>query len=229
MNRLVIEIVAAVLALGALVVVGYNYLDARDARVRLEQTVKDQNQLIKESENRFASIVNGNKTEIESLRREAARIQTPEQAAAALQQIIRGFKPTFPAAPTTPPNSPERPGAALPELPLPLRAEIPADQLKILYDFAEKCQECEVNLKAELAKEVELTKQLTAEKVKTDDALRAVKGGSMLDRLKREGKSAVGAGAGAAVGAAACRESKGLVVAACAGGGAFIGFVAAHF
>jgi hypothetical protein len=228
MNRTVLVGIVGALLLGALVIVGYNYMAERDARVRMEQKIEDQQQLIKESEDRFASIVTDNKEQIESLRRNAARVQTPEQAAAALSQIIRGFQPTIQPQPIVPPKSPEQPGALPPALQLPLKAEIPADQLKILYDFAEKCQECEVNLKAELAKQIELTKQLDAAKIQRDAAVSAVKGGTMLERLRRESKSAVGAGAGAAAGVAVCYNSKGPVVAACAGGGALIGFIAAH-
>ena len=228
MNRIVIEGIVGALLLGVLAVVGWNYLDERDLRVRMAQQIADQQKLMKESEDRFAAIVGDSKTQIEELRRSAARVQTPEQAAAALSQIIRGFRPTMQPQVVVPPKSPEQAGALPPALQLPLKAEIPADQLKILYDFAEKCQECDVNLKAELAKEVELTKQLTLAKLQRDEAVRAVKGGTLLDRLKREGKSAAGAGAGAALGAAACSKSSGLTVAACSAGGAFIGFVATH-
>ena len=82
MNRIVIKGIVGALLLGVLAVVGWNYLDKKGAfRVHMAQQIANQQKLMKESEDRFAAIVGDSKTQIEELRRSAARVQTPEQAA----------------------------------------------------------------------------------------------------------------------------------------------------
>lgn len=62
-----------------------------------------------------------------------------------------------------------------------------------------------------------------------DAAVRALKGGTFWTRFKRGTKTAAGASAGAAIGAAACSGADGAGVAHCADAGAHGGFIISHF
>ncbi len=76
------------------------------------------------------------------------------------------------------------------------------EDLKPLYDSALVCKECQLKLtaaQADLADEKSKTVTLSRER---DDALRVVKGGSVLSRVARVAKWFV---IGAAVGAAAAK------------------------
>ena len=87
-----------------------------------------------------------------------------------------------------------------------LTAELPATDLKPLYDFVQECRACQVQLSAANA-------DLSDEKVKSaalakerDVAVRASKGGNLWTRLRRNARwFAVGAGFGAVAAVAARR------------------------
>jgi hypothetical protein len=78
------------------------------------------------------------------------------------------------------------------------QAVVPAADLKPLYDFSLDCQACQAKLSAaqgDLTDEGAKTAVLTRER---DEAVRAVKGGSILRRIARNAKwLAIGAAAGA--------------------------------
>ena len=80
----------------------------------------------------------------------------------------------------------------------PTQAILPTQDLKPLYDFALDCKACQVKLaaaQADLTDERAKTAVLTRER---NEAVRAVKGGSLLRRIARNAKwLAIGAAAGA--------------------------------
>ena len=207
------------------------YVHERELRARADQVVSDQQKVLAESRAAQAANEKWKQDTLEEIRRQTASIKTPEQAARFIPQVIPGVQPVIVQVPAGPvPTNPELQTSAQPAnpTPAPAHAEIPLEQLKTLSDFAQSCRECDVKLKAALTDSAELTKQMTALEIQRDAAVRALKGGTFLQRVKREGKSAIGAGAGAAGGAALCAKSSGPVIAGCAGIGALVGFVAAH-
>jgi hypothetical protein len=97
-------------------------------------------------------------------------------------------------------SNPASPSSYTTENPKPqtTQAVIPSQDLKPLYDFALDCKSCQAKLTAaqgDLADEKAKTAALTKER---DAALKAAKGGSVLNRLARAAKwFAIGAAAGA--------------------------------
>jgi len=223
----------AAIALSAVVTTAFLaalYVHERELRVRADQTISDQQKVLADSRAAQAANEKWKQDTLDEILRQTASIKTPEQAARFIPQVIPGVQPVIVQVPAGPAPSPDSKTSAQPAnpTPAPAHAEIPLDQLKTLSDFAQSCRECDVKLKAALTDSAELTKQMTAVEIQRDAAVRALKGGTFLQQVKREGKSAIGAGVGATGGAAVCAKSSGPVIAGCAGVGALVGFVAAH-
>jgi len=133
------------------------------------------------------------------LNHKKATIQNPAQIVAALPDVLPLPTPlTLPAQAANPGLPAMRGGSKQPiETPTP-KVQLPAEDLKPLYDFGVNCQECQGQLtaaQANLKDEQTKTQALGKER---DTALQAARGGSLLRRVARAAKwFVIGAAAGA--------------------------------
>lgn len=123
------------------------------------------------------------------------RVRSVEQVAAELPKAIAGLRPTV-----------EKDGAA-PDAPSALK--LTAADSKVLFDFAQSCKQCEVNLGAAAQTLDSKDRQLKARDEQIAGlekdlavAVNAAKGGSKMRRFGRFLKTSACAGGGAAAGAA---------------------------
>lgn len=120
-------------------------------------------------------------------------MSTPEQVVKVLPELLSVPKPLELEPQTTPATDKGKAAAALPP-----KVELPAEDLKPLYDYALGCKACQAELAAEqadLKDEQAKTQALGRER---DAALRAARGGSVLRRVARAAKwFVIGAAAGA--------------------------------
>jgi hypothetical protein len=126
-------------------------------------------------------------------------IQSPAQIVKALPDVLPLPTPLTLPAPTANTGLPGTQGGAKEpvETPAP-KVQLPAEDLKPLYDFAVNCRECQAQLgaaQANLKDEQTKTQALSRER---DAALQAARGGSVLRRVVRAAKwFVIGAAAGA--------------------------------
>ena len=113
------------------------------------------------------------------------------------------------ANPTQPPSSHDRtPSAMSQDAATPSSAQIPAADLKPLYDYVQDCRSCQAQLTAAQQTRADDATKLTAMTQERDAALTAAKGGSIWRRFRHNLNwfvlgAAVGAAASAAANAAA--------------------------
>ena len=191
--------VVVVVVLAASVFVAWR--DARKEQVALQAQLKTTQQALAEATARQASrdaVVNDL---VAGLKKKEATVQKPAQVVAALPDVITlpvpiTIEPELPA-PQKQPGAPYKGTGDVPEGVQP-KVNLPAEDLKALYDFAADCKACQARLgaaQADLADEKVKSQALGRER---DDALRAAKGGSVLRRVTRAAKwFAIGAAAGA--------------------------------
>lgn len=103
--------------------------------------------------------------------------------------------PTIPASPLS-----SQPTAGLPPAPT---AQLPAVDLKPLYDYVQDCRSCQAQLAAAKQDSADDSSKIAALTRERDAAVTAAKGGSFLRRLRR---NALWFGLGAAVGYAAAKR-----------------------
>ncbi|HXR34258.1 MAG TPA: hypothetical protein VN830_11155 [Verrucomicrobiae bacterium] len=132
------------------------------------------------------------------LNQKKTTIQSPAQIVKALPDVIPLPTPlTLPAQPTGASPTPQG-GTNRPVEPPSAKLQLPAEDLKPLYDFAVDCRECQAQLSAaqeNLKDEQTKTQALSRER---DTALQAARGGSVLHRVVRAAKwFVIGAAAGA--------------------------------
>jgi hypothetical protein len=133
------------------------------------------------------------------LNQKKATIQKPAQIVTALPDVLPLPTPLALPAQTANAGPPAtQAGSKQPiETPTP-KLQLPAEDLKPLYDFAVDCQECQAQLaavQANLKDEQTKTQALSRER---DTALQAARGGSVLRRVVRAAKwFVIGAAAGA--------------------------------
>jgi hypothetical protein len=210
----------------------FSWRDARNDLSLMRTTIEAQEHVIAESKRAMADNQQKLTDSLAEIERQRKQVRTPEQAARAIPQVIPGVTPTIVELPHSEARlePQDGPASSLPDssrgdAEITKKAEIPLDQLKTLYDFAQDCKACTLKLEAAEVDKRELLIQLAAAEKQKTAAIHAAQGGSFLVRLKRDSKQALGAGAGAAAGAAICSKSDGPVIAACAGIGALTGFV----
>jgi hypothetical protein len=232
LNRYLPWVILAVIAALAY----FAWRDARNDLGFMRATIDAQKQIIEDSRRAMAENQQKLTDSLAEIERQRKQVKTPEQAARAIPQVIPRVTPTIVEMPRSEPRlQPQDGPASSPpdssrgDAEITKKAEIPLDQLKTLYDFAQDCQACKFKLDAAQVDKAELLKQLAAVEKQKAAAVTAAHGGSFLVRLKRESKHALGAAAGAAAGAAICSKSDGPVIGACAGIGALTGFVVSKF
>lgn len=200
LHRIAIGAVAAVALF-----LGSSWMRARDAQVKLAATLDAQKTVIDQAQKeRDAHAAEDARRDaqtnatIASMQQALKNVQTPAQIAAYLQKAVA---PAVPAPitiqiPKATPESPEPPA----------QVQIPQEDLPVLRNQVEACQECSVKLAsaqqdaASLKSQLQLAgEQLSAVQKERDAAVKASKGGGFWSRVKRGVKFfLIGAGAGAA-------------------------------
>ena len=197
------------IAIGAIAAValflGSSWMRAHDAQVKLAATLDAQKTVIDQAQKeRDAHAAEDARRDaqtnatIASMQQALKNVQTPAQIAAYLQKAVA---PAVPAPitiqiPKATPESPEPPA----------QVQIPQEDLPVLRNQVEACQECFVKLAsaqqdaASLKSQLQLAgEQLSAVQKERDAAVKASKGGGFWSRVKRGVKFfLIGAGAGAA-------------------------------
>lgn len=193
-TRVKLEIAGAIVALLVVGVVGGSWLGAREEGIRLKATLDAQNFIIADAGKREDAREEALKGSLAQLEEAKKRTQTPTQVVQALPGVLPLPQPiTF----NIPTNAPQDPGnkGALPTAP---SAQIPAADLKPLYDFAVTCKECQAKLQSAQADKADDVIKIGALTKQRDEAVIAAKGGSKWSRIKRAAKwFAIGAAAGA--------------------------------
>jgi hypothetical protein len=213
--RRTIEIAAFCAALLLAALAFHAWLAARDDQIRLAATLSAQKQLLDAADARErdrAATLKETLAQIDALKRTT---QTPAQILANLPKYLPLPEPitlapssavstaaplpgqgTAPSANLPPPSS-----AGLPAAPV---AQIPAADLKPLYDFVQDCRACQARLAVAQQNAADDAAKIAALTRERDAAVTAAKGGGFWLRLKRNAKwFALGAGVGAAAYAAA--------------------------
>jgi hypothetical protein len=225
--RRTIELVAFALALLVAAMALHAWVSSRDEQQRLATTLSQQKQLIDAADARERtrqSALNQTLAQIESLKR--AR-QTPQQIVRSIPKFISLPQPiilTPSQQGTSPPNPPtesrnpdkaalarnpkvpsatrpeESPDAALPSGPT---AQIPAADLKPLYNYIQDCRACQAQMATASQNSADDAAKIAALTRQRDAAITASKGGTFWRRLRR---NALWFAAGAAAGLAATNQ-----------------------
>lgn len=236
--RRILELVAflVVLLLAAFSI--HAWISSHDDTVRLQATLDSQKQLLDAADARERDrqvSLKGTLSQIEALKRSA---QTPAQILRDLPHYLTLPQPitlapgTASASASFDPSTPVQQGTASPasaalnsrgkgiassekktpnpadELPSSPAAQIPAADLKPLYDYVQDCRACQAQLAAARQDATDNAQKLAALTRERDAAITAAKGGGFWRRLRRNALwFVVGAGAGAAAlcGSGHCR------------------------
>lgn len=182
---------AAVLLAAALAVT--SWLSGRRSSAQLAAALASQNAVLARSSaqqhQRDAQLA----VELEQIAAGKRRVQTPQQAAAALASVLPPLP--LPLSHVPPQLSPV---PALTPAPAPDSLIVPPADLKPLYDVLADCRACALErdaLKSDLADEQAKTAALTRQR---DAAMAAARGGAFWPRLRRAAKwFAIGAAVGA--------------------------------
>jgi hypothetical protein len=220
-------VIATLVLLGLLALGVRSWLEAHDDFAKMQATIAGQQQLIAAADAREhdrAASLQQTLGQIADLKR---RVQTPAQILSSLPQYLPLPQPIEIAPPPTPAYEqastttqplaaalaqldpqgthsnrqgtavPEKSASALPEKPM---AQIPLEDLKPLYDFAQDCRSCQAQLSASQADLRDERTKSAALATERDAAVKAAKGGGFWSRLKRDAKwLAIGVGIGVAL------------------------------
>ena len=188
-----IAALAIVVALGVSIYQAWR--GAQREQAQLQEKVKSAQQVLSEATARQQSRQADLEQQLAQLQQEKATVQNPAQVVKALPDVLPLPKPLVLPAPHSPTTG-QASGKDKPDAPSPA-VQLPAEDLKPLYDYAVGCKACQEQLataQANLADEKVKTQALGKER---DDALQAAKGGSLLQRVARAAKwFALGAAAG---------------------------------
>jgi len=126
-------------------------------------------------------------------------VQNPAQIVKALPDVLPLPTPLTLPAQTANAGPPATPGEAKQPIDTPNpKVQLPAEDLKPLYDFAVNCQECQAQLSAAQANLQDEQAKTQAVSRERDTALQAARGGSLVRRVVRTAKwFVIGAAAGA--------------------------------
>lgn len=211
-TRTKLEIALALLLLGSSALGFSSWLEAHDARIRMQDTIaaqeksiatqkQQQDALAEQARQRDAAL----QSQIAAMQQTVARIRTPSQIA---QWLPKQVQTPQPVTIDVPPGTNENP---TPDA----TAQIPQADLPALRDYAESCGECRTKLAtaqqdaASRSRQLQLAgEQLSAMQNERDAAVKAAKGGGFWRRLKSNAKwFAIGGGAAASAlcGAGHCK------------------------
>jgi hypothetical protein len=194
--RMWIRVVAVIVAVALGASVFYAWRSARREQAGLQSQLKAAQQAVAEAEARQQSRETELNALLGRLEKQKAVVQSPAQVLKALPEVLPlpqpltmeplDLAPTNRTSTSSPPDAPNA------------KVNLPAEDLKPLFDFAVNCRKCQARLttaQADLKDEQVKTQSMSRER---DDALRVARGGSMLRRVARAAKwFAIGAAAGA--------------------------------
>jgi len=184
-----LKLVLLIVTLLAAAVCYFVWRDLQQQRSQLQAELKAAQSQVAQTEARQQTRDRALQSILSNMEKQKAQITTPSEALAALPDVLPLPKP-FTLDPVLAGK-----GSSLPGSPT---VHLPAEDLKPLYDFASQCRECQARLtvtQADLKDEQSKTQLLTKER---NAALRAARGGSVLQRVLRATKwIAIGAAAGA--------------------------------
>lgn len=204
------EIVAFLAAILLAALAFHAWLAAHDEQQRLQATLDSQKQLLDAAnarENDRNATLNA---AIAQIAKNERATQTPAQilqqlpSYLPLPQPISSVPPqqgTLPSE-TSPPPAPQAqstPSPSLPAAPAPQapNLQLPAEDLKPLYDFAQDCHACQLKLAVANQNATDDAQKISALTRERDAAVTAAKGGSFFRRLRRNALwFAIGAGVG---------------------------------
>ncbi len=200
LNHRWITVAAAALVLGAALgaaMLGRAWLDARDARARLEATVSAQKTILDQAAAREAARADELRQTLAEIAALKRSVQTPQQVAREIGKILPPLpQPIEIRLPEPAPHAP--PG----EPPPPAIATIPQSDLKPIFDAIEDCRACSAQLDAARADLRDEHDKIAALTTQRDAAVQAAKGGGFWKRVKRGAKwFAIGVGVGVALAA----------------------------
>jgi hypothetical protein len=199
MTRHTLETAAFCAALLIAALAFHAWLASRDEQQRLHATLAAQKQVLDAADVRERArdtALNATLAEIDNLKRAT---QTPAQVLRELPKYLPLPEPITLAQTDKPaPVSPQQ-GTALPERPEARQAsaQIPAADLKPLYDYVQDCRACQAQLAAAKQDRADDAAKISALTLERDAAVTAAKGGSVWRRLRRNALwFAIGAAAG---------------------------------
>jgi hypothetical protein len=223
MTRRTIEIVAFLVALLLSAMSIHAWLASRDEQQRLASTLASEKQLLDAADARERSRESALDTTLAQVEQLKRATQTPEQILRDLPKYLKLPQPitlapatSASASPATvqppgqqgiaagkiaasgQPSAPETSDAAA-NLPAAPAAQIPAADLKPLYDYVQDCRACQAQLVGAVQNRADDATKISALTRERDAAITASKGGTFWRRLRR---NAFWFGVGAAVGAA---------------------------
>jgi hypothetical protein len=194
-----LKIAAVLIALATAVSVYYAWRGTQHEQAQLKAELQATQKALEDADARQQSRNAELAQLLTQLNEKKATVQNPAQIMKALPDVL-----PLPAPLTLPtqtanaglPATPE--GSKQPaETPNP-KLQLPAEDLKPLYDFAVNCQECEAQLAATLANLKDEQTKSQALSRERDTALQAARGGSVLRRVVRAARwFVIGAAAGA--------------------------------
>jgi hypothetical protein len=194
-----LKIAAVLIALAAAVSVYYAWRGTQQEQAQLKAELQATQKALTDADARQQARNAELAQLLTQLNEKKATVQNPAQIVKALPDILPLPTPLTLPAQTSNAGLPDTPaGSKQPtESPNP-KLQLPAEDLKPLYDFAVNCQECQAQLaaaQANLKDEQTKTQALSRER---DTALQAARGGSVLRRVVRAAKwFVIGAAAGA--------------------------------
>lgn len=194
-----LELVGIAVLLLMLLVAGRSWLAEHDARLRLDATVHDQQQVIAQAQAREVARDRAVADQLAAIERERHAVHTPAQAAAQLPQVLHLPRPII--LPAVQPLQAPVPDHLTSPVAVPPPAQLPQEDLQPLYDFAQGCRETSVKLTACQADLADRQQELTAVETERDAAVTAVHGGTFWHRLAERAKwLALGVGVGVGLG-----------------------------
>ncbi len=197
--RIWLKLAAAAMALVLGICMDYAWRGAQHEQALLKAELQATQKALADADSRQQSRNAQLAQLLAQLNHKKATIQNPAQIVAALPDVLPlPTRLTLPAQAANPGLPAIQGGSKQPiETPTP-KVQLPAEDLKPLYDFAANCQECQAQLtaaQANLKDEQTKTQALSRER---DTALQAARGGSALRRVARAAKwLVIGAAAGA--------------------------------
>ena len=192
-----VQVVALVIVavLGTSVFVAWRTVQREQAELR--EKLKSSEQALQEANARQESRNANLEQQLGQIQHEKMMVQKPAEVVKALPDVLPLPKALVLEEQAQAPTNGPAAGVEKPDAPSP-KVEVPAEDLKPLYDFALGCKACQAELataQADLKDEKTKTEALSRER---DEALRAARGGSVLGRVARAAKwFVIGAAAGA--------------------------------
>jgi len=188
-------------ALGIVLVLGTSVFVAwravRSEQARLQEKLKSAEQALQEANVRQESRNAERQRQLGQIQHEKIAVQKPADVVKALPDVLPLPRPLVLEDEAQTSGNKQPQGQEKAEAPSP-QVELPAEDLKPLYDYALGCKACQAELAAaqgDLKDEKTKAQALSKER---DEALRAARGGSVLKRVARAAKwFVIGAAAGA--------------------------------